>query len=422
MFRNLRAGLVLASFIVFVASASLLPGADLPPDTTAKFLAGLAVPAAASDSADSPWTVHSRQLDRAWQRTEQQQLPAIANWAPTFLGAPQSDSGTMFYMFSGPDFLYAHAFFPNARTYILCGTEPVGPVPDLTTISPNELPLALANLRNSLDSVLSWSFFITKNMKVDLTRTQLSGTLPLLYVFIARTGCTIDSVTPVTVDESGNVSDAGKGQTTGVRIGITNSSGVSQTLYYFCTDLSDSGIKAKPGFMRFCEKQGRGVSLLKAASYLMHEPGFSDVRQFLLANSDVIVQDDSGIPLRYFDDEAWTIRYCGRYVGPINLFKQYWQGDLANAYTRVVPSPLPFSFGYQWQPNRSDLIITARVGTATASLGANQFASVTQPVEVPRAQLVEEGPAPSPVPPPAAERSKSRRATSRDRDRLPLRF
>ena len=35
----------------------------------------------------------------------------------------------MFYMFSGPDFLYANAFFPNASTYILCGIEPVGPVP-----------------------------------------------------------------------------------------------------------------------------------------------------------------------------------------------------------------------------------------------------------------------------------------------------
>jgi hypothetical protein len=35
----------------------------------------------------------------------------------------------MFYMFSGPDFLYAQTFFPNADTYILCGIEPIGAIP-----------------------------------------------------------------------------------------------------------------------------------------------------------------------------------------------------------------------------------------------------------------------------------------------------
>jgi len=326
----------------------------------------MAAPALTADTRDeqNPWLIHAHELDRAWQSTEQRQLPAIAGWAPDFLGAIYRDTGTMFYMFSGPDFLYAHALFANAHTYILCGTEPVGAVPDLDTIPPPELPATLANLRASLESVLNWSFFITKNMKVDLNRTQLSGTLPILYVFLARTGYTIESVTPVTVDRDGNLSDSGKGETAGARISMTSSSGLSQILYYFCTDLSDDGIKAKPGFLRFCEKQGRGVSLLKAASYLMHEFGFSRVREFLLAQSDAIVQDDSGIPLRFFDDQNWTIRYCGRYVGPINVFKQYWQPDLAGAYSRVFPSPLPFSFGYQWQPNRSDLMIATRLEAA----------------------------------------------------------
>ena len=354
---------------ILAASSRVLLGSDQSPDTTAKFLAGMAAPAINVDTSaeQNPWLVHAHELDRAWQRTEQRQLPAIAQWAPDFLGPAYRDTDTLFYMFSGPDFLYAHAFFANARTYILCGTEAVGSVPDLDTIPPQELAATLTNLRASLESVLNWSFFITKNMKVDLTRTRLSGTLPILYVFLARTGCTIDAVTPVTLDSAGNVSEVAKGETPGVRISITNSSGLSQTLYYFCTDLSDDGVKSKPGFLRFCENQGRGVSLLKAASYLMHEPGFSQVRDFLLNRSDAIVQDDSGIPLRFFNDQNWSIRYCGHYVGPINVFKQYWQGDLADTYARVTPSPLPFSFGYQWQPNRSDLMIAARLETANVA-------------------------------------------------------
>ena len=36
----------------------------------------------------------------------------------------------MFYMFSGPDFLYADAFYSKATTYVLSALEPVGSVPD----------------------------------------------------------------------------------------------------------------------------------------------------------------------------------------------------------------------------------------------------------------------------------------------------
>ena len=42
----------------------------------------------------------------------------------------------MLYMFSGPDFLYATSFFPNASTYVLAGLEPVGAVSDLTRLQP----------------------------------------------------------------------------------------------------------------------------------------------------------------------------------------------------------------------------------------------------------------------------------------------
>ncbi|MFL6515638.1 MAG: hypothetical protein ACJ8M1_11510 [Chthoniobacterales bacterium] len=337
-------------------------------DTTAKFLAGLAVPTTPANTAAGadPWLVHSRELDRAWKRTDQQ-LAAIVSWAPASLGQAYQENGNMFYMFSGPDFLYAHALFPNTHTYILCGNEPVGAVPDVNTIPAEALPAVLANLRKSLESVLSWSFFITKEMKTDLTRTQLSGTLPLLYVFIARTGYTIDSVTAVSIDRSGTLSESVSGETSGVRIGITGPNGTAQTLYYFCSDLSDDGIKSKPGFLRFCENQGRGVSLLKAASYLLHETGFSKIRDFLLERSDTLVQDDSGIPLRFFTGETWSLRFCGQYVGPIDVFKQYWQPDLADQYAHTVPQGLPFGFGYRWQPNRSDLMVASRADRQTTS-------------------------------------------------------
>jgi hypothetical protein len=336
-----------------------LLAADSTADATAKFLAGLPVNGTPMESYAnaSGWKAHATEMDRAWKQFDDRQLAKIRAWAPQALGSAYQDNGPMYYMFSGPDFLYANAFFPNASTYILCGTEPVGAIPDISKIPNGALPSALGNLRRSLDSVLSLSFFITKKMKVDLRQVQLSGTLPVLYVFLARAGCTIDLVETVALDKTGEFVPEGKGTTPGVKITFTSPAGRPQTLYYFTTDLADWAIKVNPNFGAFCEKQGQGLTLLKAASYLMHSDNFSKVRGYLLAHSKVILQDDSGIPYRFFPKEKWDLRFYGRYVGPISRFLKNGQLDLAHDNAAATPLPLPFSFGYQWQPSRSSLIV-----------------------------------------------------------------
>jgi hypothetical protein len=346
-------------FLLSLALCAEALASDPTADATAKFLAGLPVRGTPLEghSFDSAWATHATDLDRAWERLEKQQLSKFRAWAPQALGPAYEDRCPMFYMFSGPDFLYANAFFPNASTYILCGIESVGPSPDIDKIPRAVLPSALANLRKSLDSVLSWSFFITKNMKADLKQTQLNGTLPILYVFLARAGCTIDSVTLVALDRDGNFVPEGKRTIPGVKIVFFSPRGKEQTLYYFTSDLADWAIKSNPGFVKFCEQQGRGVTLLKAASYLMHSNNFSQVRDFLFTHSKLILQDDSGIPFRFFDPKKWDIRLYGRYHGPINRFKEHPQPDLAKADAESKPASLEFSFGYQWQPSRSSLMV-----------------------------------------------------------------
>ncbi len=391
----------LLSLFVSVAFCARCFAIDVAADAMAKFLAGLPVSGTPleSYSSDPAWTTYAAEFDRAWTRLEQQQLAKIRAWAPQFLGEAYQDRGTMFYMFSGPDFLYANAFFPNANTYILCGTEPVGPIPTVAAIPREVLPSALANLRKSLDSLLNWSFFITKDMKLDLTQTQLNGTLPLFYVFIARAGYAIDSVTTVALDRNGNFITSGKASAPGVKIVFSAPDRLPQTLYYFTSDLGNDGIKSNPGFIKFCRHQGVGVSLLKAASYLMHEESFSQVREFLLTQSKVILQDDSGIPRRFFDHQKWNIRYCGQYAGPIEVFKKYQQPDLLNWFARSAPAPLTFGFGYQWQRSRASLMI------ATPS-GNELTAPIAPAVAVTPAAAAVETPRPKMTPPRRAVRRR----------------
>src|SRR6266511_3047233 len=112
-----------AASLLFVAAAPVC-GADTPsPNDPARFLAGMppaAEPPLAPLTKDRAWQQHASAFDSAFGRFEQSQLARIRAWSSSNLTAAQP---TMFYMFSGPDFLYANAFYRKARTYVLSGLE-----------------------------------------------------------------------------------------------------------------------------------------------------------------------------------------------------------------------------------------------------------------------------------------------------------
>ena len=344
------------------------PGPALPAalvNDTARFLAGLPVSPNSSLvplTRQPSWQQHAQYFDQAWTNLGARQFTGIRNWEASYLPEAAGPLPVVNYMFSGPDFLYANQFFPNASTYILAGTEPIGPLPEVTHFAGQALEGALQNLQTALNSVLSFSFFITKDMKTDLQREQLKGTLPIFYVFLARAGKTITDITFLSLDRNGDPHIAGsapaKGLTSGVRITFrAETGGAPQTLYYFTTDLSDEGVRAQPGFLKFCGSQNVGMSLLKSASYLMFQPGFATVRDFLLTHSRAILQDDSGIPVRAFDPGKWDLRLFGSYSAPIDLFKEHFQPELLDLYNRSRPPALEFGIGYRWSRARSTLIL-----------------------------------------------------------------
>jgi hypothetical protein len=331
--------IALLSIVALACLAGIAIGQPSP-DDLAKFVAGLPArdPGLAALEKEPWWTSYASELDHKWASMDQRQLARVRAWAR---GNPAVSrvSGTVYYMFSGPDFLYARTFFPNAATYILCGMEPIGSVADVTKMAPGNVSSDLGNQRHALDTMLTTHYFITKDMRVDLSRGYVGGTLPLLYVFLEKSGCTINAV---------NFSGPS------VQIDFRSPSGQSQSLYYFRTDLSNGG--GNGSFLAFCKRHGPGASLIKSASYLMHGDGFSTVRNFILANSTVIVQDDSGIPYHYFDPGRWDVHLYGVYEGPISLFSGKYQADLAKAYQAARPGELGFAFGYAWQVPKGGLI------------------------------------------------------------------
>ncbi len=339
---------------------------------TARFLAGME-PSADSGLApltqDAAWQQHARYFNSAFGNVDKNQFSKIRAWSSAKLTSPHQ---VLFYFFSGPDFLYANAFFPNASTYVMVGLEPVGPVPDLLRLPRGSVDDALRHIESSLSTILTISFFKTHDMRMTLGASSVSGTLPILYVFLARSGNTIRDVTLIKLDdqgvpqpESASPSPGMKNPAHGVKIVFTGEDGHEHTLYYFGTNLGGAGFRSS-GLEKFCDRLGSGDAFVKSASYLLHGNGFTDVRNFLLQHATLVLQDDTGIPVSYFAPDKWELRPFGRYTGPIAMFARNYQPKLTQLFQSGRAESLNFGLGYQWRVLGSNLLLATRTGGAEA--------------------------------------------------------
>ncbi len=376
--------------MVLATSVRAQDGQIASADDTARFLAGM------QTSPNSPLVQiaqdpniqkHAAYFDTAFGNVEKNQLAKVRAWSAANLNAPKP---VMFYMFGGPDFLYANAFFPNATTYVLSGLEPVGQIPDIMKLPRASVVQALRNIQGSLRSVLTLSYFITSQMSSDLNAGPVNGTMPILYVFLARSGKVIHDVSLVHLDEQG-VLHPGEGSrplapARGVKIIFSDKDGPQKTLYYFSTNLADERGKSI-ALLHFTKSLGQGDSFVKSASYLLHNANFSQVRNFILDNSNVILQDDTGVPARLFDTAKWQLKPYGRYVTPIPVFEGMWQTKLNEIYQKNRPSPIDFGVGYRWHSNESNLLLAVRTaGAPEVTAAVSQVAAPRQQETAPRQQ------------------------------------
>jgi hypothetical protein len=362
-------GSIAIALVIVAGAAHAQAPKEVTPNDMARFLAGLP-PAEGSPLAEAArqgsWRRHADAMDAAWANIEKRQLANIRTWSGAELTNPSS---VLYYMFSGPDFLYADAFFPAATTYVLAALEPSGPAPEIRRQRGESLGYALAQLRSSLNSILNYSFFRTREMRTTLGDNSFSGTLPILYIFLARTGKTVDELSFHDITADGTLVAPGeglpKGAANAARILFTGSDGKQRTLYYIRTDLSNGGWR-RSGFKAFSEKLDNGDALIKSASYLLHSGAFSDVRDYLLSRSKRVVQDDSGVPLTYLKKEEWKLRPYGRYLGPISLFPRNHQTRLGDLFRRERAPRIDFGIGYRHRANESNVLVADKLTVEAA--------------------------------------------------------
>ncbi len=343
--------LILSGFSVLSAGTPT-EGARL--QATARFLAGLPTPSYPGMEGfvrDPGWVEHALAMDRAWAVLEKERLAAMRTWSGRELRALQG-SGTVLYPFGGPDNLHVQVLHPWAERIVMLGLEPVGELPELGRLS---MRRDLAQLRRTLRTAFQSSFFITKDMERDLRHEELRGVLPVLLAFQARLGQDLQVLEMLDLDADGRPQEA-KGRPMAVRIRYREA-GRPRELWYLRADLSNYGLHRDPRILAFLRTLDRPHGFLKSASYLLHRPSFTTFREALLKIAGSILQDDSGVPLRIYETRRWKVQLFGSYQGPIALFKEFTQADLAERYRGKEVRPLDFGMGYKHRGRSSNLAL-----------------------------------------------------------------
>jgi len=125
--------------------------------------------------------------------------------------------------------------------------------------------------------------------------------------------------------------------------------------------LVENGLETRTELVEFLKKRNIASSYLKSASYLLHKPDFSIMRDLILTESEAVLQDDSGIPVKYFDPQSFDIQLFGTYTQPIPLFAGSFQSDLKALYdSSKTVRELPFGIGYQFQTGTSNLMLATK--------------------------------------------------------------
>lgn len=333
--------------------------ADKALNDAARFVAGLPVSDENSKlyalTQTGEWKSHARNMEQIWNSFQQTAPKAIA-FAQAELEDINSRCNTLFYPFGGPDFLFSNTFFPDMDTYFLIGLERAGRATEVKHPSVDTYRL----YQNAVSDILNLSFFRTKDMKVELSNDTIDGVVPIITLLMVRADRELVSIKNARLTDDGQFSTENEDGTP-----ITRSTGLMeikyfrtgsnklQTLYYLSTDLSNGGLpkneKLKACIARFDPKTT--ATFIKSASYLMHEKYFSAIRDAILGSSSAVMQDDSGIPLPYYDPEQWDVTLYGTFYKPIALFSEYPQPELRDAYQVGDPKPLNFRIGYARQSN-----------------------------------------------------------------------
>ncbi|MCE9598835.1 MAG: hypothetical protein K8S54_12785 [Spirochaetia bacterium] len=291
---------------------------------------------------------HRAYMKDFWARVKKENLEPIAAWRAQTL--PSSARGrNVLYPLSGADFLNAYAFYPDAKEYVLIALEPPGTAPQLDKMTEVQKEAGLESVRSAIGTLARNNYLQSRLMAHGFGNPYIGGTLPAFLIMLAGLGHTVKNVEDVGIVGGRIVSPPGNGRTKGIRISYVDSKDKEdKTLIYLQMRLEQATAEKTSAEGQYLRSLGPRNMLLKSAVYILHWDSMKLVHDVLMEQGNLIIQDDSGLPYKSFQNGKWKERVFGNYVRALpvgGIPDPPQQPDLAERFKKS-PEPLPFAYGY----------------------------------------------------------------------------
>ncbi|MEO1088908.1 MAG: hypothetical protein AAFY88_32165, partial [Acidobacteriota bacterium] len=315
-----------------------------------ELIAGV-LPELDGDQPSPVWLEHAQVMEETWNAIEAR-MGKMSAWAAKELGDMPEPEVPLFYPFGGPDLISALHLFPEAGSYLLVGLEAPGRLPMPEDFEASALAEDIARLRRPFDTFAEAGYFVRSQIDKDLSGGQFDGILPILLICLVRaeqTPLALDYVhiDPETMQITSLPPDTDEASVVRIKFAARSDADAiaraleageappdvnQRAVYYFAQDLSDRGLLSEEPFRRLVEHQPGVNVYIKSGEYLAHTEDFSTLRKMVLKKGQTLLQDDSGLPIRFLRSDRWNVRLYGSYTGVLAAYSQWHQEDLEAAF------------------------------------------------------------------------------------------
>jgi len=340
------------------------------------FLAGIPVPQQSrfwEATQHKFYAEHIKFMNNFWDRVMNDTVNRMVPWREAHM-VRGFEKYPAFYPLSGADFINFYTIIPDAPEYVMVAMEHAGPAPEPLKLNPQQLRSGLAALERVVFTYGYFNYFASRTMQKEMSNISITGATPVIMIFMARLGLRVTFVEPVginndgaleVVDGAGAFANGVKPEYRGIRIEFRAPKDTkTRQLVYISMKMMNDNVQPTTPSGRFFARYQNTRTMMKSAVYLCHYDKYKGVKEFILGKSIMLIQDDSGIPFRYFNNAQWDIKLFGVYKPYFKLegCHVYQQPELFESYKNNSSFPLPFHFGYGsvMGRERSTLILAVR--------------------------------------------------------------
>jgi hypothetical protein len=280
-------------------------------------------------------------------------LPFLASIVPSDL------PDRVLYPFGGSDLITALATFPDAREITIISLEKSGDVRAIDKLKPDELAKSLKENRDHLTFLLRSAFHKTVDLKA-MAENGLPGEIVDDMVALR-----VHDRAPLTmryfkIKEDGSLEYVAD-HVANVEISFQKAGGAVQTYRHVSADLSDGGLKHNPGLLAYMKARAPFTAMTKASSFLLWEPYFSTIRNFLLENMVWMISDATGPLPEHASKAGFEQIPYGEFSGPEPAFPNLKHKEaMIELWGKSEKRPCPIRYGYSDAKRRPHLLITRK--------------------------------------------------------------